>query len=277
MALLQLYSRFQKWDQQTASHAALNQSHFAAASLILEDLQPCGLGLANTTGNRLVVKDANGTPQPAAFISNEGRSLTSILTNQEGGGDILLNTGSRLVLIGIDWKKWEKVQAQSLVMVVNPSTPPTLVQVRSVPRKATESDFPEPYEGKINFDNSVLLEIGAVSSCWGLSPLNTSIEPGAYVVPVTRMVRYDAGGLGLLRNEYYTCKEREKGVYDQTPIFPTLESDVRFEYLTAHESTSILPNLNDLTGIRIKLKITDPTTKLSKEESVDANLVTWAK
>ncbi|MBX7222592.1 MAG: type II secretion system GspH family protein [Blastocatellia bacterium] len=279
------YSSIRKFQLNTMSQNNLTLIMDFYRSLLIEDIQTAGMGLANQTGNRLVVKDADsGKARPAVFLDEEGNKLTVVATDQTGAGELIAGTVATgtLVLGGVDFTKWQPLTGDSLVMAVNPTGPPVLLKLTNAPRLATASDLPPEEDGALNLNRTMVLQVSPLDTCNHIATLSTEVDPKAFCVPVTRVVRYGLGKGGVEREELSTCSEKLKPgitpgeVPSTVPMTPGLTAEESFSYLTTSGLVKKFPgDGSTLLGIHVETAITDPTTNKNERASFNVYFENW--
>lgn len=247
-----------------------------------ETISGAGTNALNLAGDRAIIRDERKQNKPAAFISEEGNTLTVLQTNQTGEAGIITGAGSnRLFLAHADWQQWQSILPYSYVMAVNQLGPPAILQLTSAPAQVTDGEIPAEL-GKYNADNTVSIQVQPVSELGGLIPLTNTYTETAKIVPIVRIVRYFADDEGIERSELEAVNPEAVGFRPTAPSFyttsmtPGMKSKLGFRYVaTTGEMLKLPSDLSLLRAIRIKTAITDPDTGFTQEDSYDVTVDAW--
>lgn len=246
-----------------------------------ETISGAGTSALNLAGDRLLIRDNQKRNQPAAFISEDGKTLTAIQTDRTGEAKVITGVGTdKLYLTHAEWQRWQSVLPYSYVMAVNPVGPPAFLQLSSTPEQVGDGEIPAEL-GKYSPDRTIRIRVQPVAELGGLTPLTNIYTESAKIIPIVRIVRYFADGDGIERAELETVNQEATGIrpaatFYTTAMTPGMKSKIEFRYVTTAGQTQELPDdLNSLRGIRIKTMVTDPDTKFTQEDSYDVTVSEW--
>lgn len=296
-AALSLVVSILKYRKQAAAHAQLQEQGHSLVIQIQEDI--AAAGASTGPGGRALVKSLeDGKPQPAAFISGNGKVLNLLKTAKDSSGQVLAISGTgsalNLVVTGVDKTLWLGYQEGKAMILTKKTGDPVLVRLTAAPRDTTPDELPpastylEGAREGTDLSRTVTVPVSTDAiDCVVAKSLGTSVTEGAQVIPVTSLVTYsqDSGtgnlinryGNSLLRIELTNCVET-KNRQSRTPMAPLATKSVNFQYVTTAGPVSELPaDLNTLRAIQVDVELRDPGTGLTVREPFQVTVAEWAK